>query len=117
MGRKIRSVVAMIRNFPNFRRRRGAVLLLALAAFWLAQALAVVHESHHVGGDAHGLPGSHTAFCTDCASMLPLLAIAGGTGAAAALVPTARQERVPRAATVAFAAALHPAFRSRAPPR
>lgn len=109
--------MAIIRSVPIFRRRRGAVLVLALAAFWLAQALAVVHESRHVGGDAHGLPGSHTALCSDCASMLPLLAVAGGIGEAVALVRTARQVRLPRAAAVACAAALHPAFRSRAPPR
>jgi hypothetical protein len=110
--------VAIIRNVPVFRRRRGAVLLLALAAFWLAQAIAFAHASRHVGGDAAGLPGSHAALCTDCASLLPLLVVAGVGGAVFFMAPrTARRARLHHPAVVACAAAPHPAFRPRAPPR
>lgn len=98
-------------------RHRNAILLIALVAFWLAQAMAVAHSSRHVGGDATGLPGVHSQLCTDCASMLPLLAVAGGLGAAIALV---RQVVQPRLATVTIrpvSTAPRRAFQSRAPPR
>ena len=36
------------------RQHRRAVLLVALVAFWLAQALAVAHASRHLGSDAPG---------------------------------------------------------------
>jgi hypothetical protein len=103
-------------TLPIFRRRR-AILLVALVAFWLAQAMAVAHASRHVGSDAAGLPGDHAQLCTDCASLLPLLAVAGGLGAAIALVRP--QRRVPSAAIAlpAGAPVSHRAFRSRAPPR
>ena len=103
-------------TLPIFRRRR-AILLVALVAFWLAQAMAVAHASRHVGSDAAGLPGDHAQLCTDCASLLPLLAVAGGLGAAIALVRPAR--RVPSAAIAlpSGTAVSHRAFRSRAPPR
>ena len=104
-------------TLPIFRRRRGAILLVALVAFWLAQAMAVAHASRHVGSDAAGLPGDHAQLCTDCASLLPLLAVAGGLGAAIALVRP--QRRVPSAAIAlpAGAPVSHRTFRSRAPPR
>jgi hypothetical protein len=104
-------------TLPIFRRRRGAILLVALVAFWLAQAMAVAHASRHVGSDAAGLPGDHAQLCTDCASMLPLLAVAGGLGAALALLLPVR--RVPSAAIAlpAGTPVSHRAFRSRAPPR
>ena len=103
-------------TLPIFRRWR-AILLVALVAFWLAQAMAVAHASRHVGSDAAGLPGDHAQLCTDCASLLPLLAVAGGLGAAIALVRPAR--RVPSAAIAlpSGTAVSHRAFRSRAPPR
>ena len=107
----------VIRSVPIFRRRRGAVLLLALAAFWLAQAFAVAHASRHVGSDAAGLPANHAALCTDCASLLPLLAVAAVGGAALVLLRAARHAPLPARAAVTFAVASHLAFRSRAPPR
>ena len=109
--------MAIIRSVPIFRRRRGAVLLLALAAFGLAQAFAIAHASRHVGGDAAGLPANHAALCTDCASLLPLLAVAAVGGAALILLPSARRASSPRPTAVVWTAAPHPAFRSRAPPR
>ena len=107
----------VIRSVPIFRRRRGAVLLLALAAFWLAQAFAVAHASRHVGSDAAGLPANHAALCTDCASLLPLLAVAAVGGAALALLRLAPRAPLPGLATLDVAIAPRPAFRSRAPPR
>jgi hypothetical protein len=109
--------LAIIRSVPIFRRRRGAILLIALAAFWLAQALAFAHASRHVGSDAAGLPANHAALCTDCASMLPLLVVAGGIGAAFALLHATHRAPSPRREVRAVTAAVHPAFRSRAPPR
>jgi hypothetical protein len=109
--------LAIIRSVPIFRRRRGAILLVALAAFWLAQTLAFAHASRHVGSDAAGLPANHAALCTDCASMLPLLVVAGGIGAALALLHAAHRPPLPRREIPAVTAAVHPAFRSRAPPR
>ena len=99
------------------RSRQGTVLLIALAAFWLAQALAFAHASRHLGGDAAGLPGTHAALCTDCASLLPLLLVAGVGGAVFTARRAAGVVRSPRPAAIACTVALHPAFRSRAPPR
>jgi hypothetical protein len=99
------------------RRPRGAVLLLALVAFCLAQALAIAHASRHVGSDAPALPGDHAQLCTDCASMLPLLSVAGGLGAALALARPAQRALLPFVEIRAVAAPVHRAFRSRAPPR
>jgi hypothetical protein len=98
-------------------RRRGAILLVALVAFWLAQAMAIAHASRHVGNDAPGLPGTHAQLCTDCATLLPLLAVAAGTGAALALVLPLRRELLPTVELRAVSAPVHRAFRSRAPPR
>jgi hypothetical protein len=101
----------------TLHRRRGAVLLLALVAFWLAQALAVAHASRHVGGDAPGLPGDHAQLCTDCASMLPLLGVAGGLGAPLALAQPAPRVLDAPIVPGTVVAPVHRAFRSRAPPR
>ena len=105
---------------PRFgldRRRRNALLLIALVAFWFAQAMAVAHAARHAGGDAAGLPGDRAQFCTDCVSMLPLLAVAGGLGAAVAFArPVSRSVRAP-VAIRPVATAFHYAFQSRAPPR
>ena len=99
------------------RHRRSTIVLVALVVFWLAQAMAIAHASRHVGPDAPGLPGDHAQLCTDCASMLPLLTIAGGVGLALALLRPVR-DAVPRAVEIrTVAAAPHRAFRSRAPPR
>ena len=98
------------------RQHRRAVLLVALVAFWLAQALAVAHASRHLGSDAPGLPGDHAQLCTDCASMLPLLSVAGGVGAAFAFAVPARQAILAVVEIRAVTAAVHRAFRSRAPP-
>jgi hypothetical protein len=99
------------------RRRRNALLLVALVAFWFAQAVAVAHASRHAGGDAPGLPADRAQFCTDCVSMLPLLAVAGGVGAAVAFArPVVRSVRAP-VAVRHVATAIHHPFRSRAPPR
>ncbi|MGI9247155.1 MAG: hypothetical protein ACR2I8_10735 [Steroidobacteraceae bacterium] len=99
------------------RRHRAAILLFALLMFGLAQAAAIAHAARHWGSDAAGLPGDHSQLCTDCASMLPLLVVAGGLGAALALVGPAAQTSVPRVAIRCLAQALRLPFRSRAPPR
>lgn len=98
-------------------RRRGTILVLALVVFWLAQAMAIAHASRHVGSDAAGLPGDHSQLCTDCASLLPVLALAGGFCAALFVVVRATRLVMPRAETRATQVAAHPPFRSRAPPR
>jgi hypothetical protein len=98
-------------------RRRGTILGIALVIFLLAQALAVAHASRHVGSDAAGLPGDHSQLCTDCATMLPVLAVAGGFCAALFLAIRATLRITPCAETCAPQLAAHPAFRSRAPPR
>ena len=103
-------------TLPIFRRWR-AILLVALVAFWLAQAMAVAHASRHVGSDAAGLPGDHAQLCTDCASLLPLLAVAGGLGAAIALVRPARRVPSTAIALPSGTPVSRRAFRSRAPPR
>ncbi|HET7202593.1 MAG TPA: hypothetical protein VFI92_04435 [Steroidobacteraceae bacterium] len=109
--------VTKIRSVPIFRRRRSAILLVALVTFWLAQAMAVAHASRHLGADAPGLPGDHAQLCTDCASLLPLLCVAGGLGAALALLRPARRVLLPAVDVRAVSLARHRAFRSRAPPR
>jgi hypothetical protein len=98
-------------------RRRGTILVLALVVFWLAQAMAIAHASRHVGSDAAGLPGDHSQLCTDCASMLPVLVVAGGFCAALFVAIGATQRILPRAEVSTTQIAAHPAFRSRAPPR
>jgi Mn2+/Fe2+ NRAMP family transporter len=99
------------------RRRRGAILLVALFAFVLSQALAIAHASRHVGGDAAGLPGNHSQLCTDCASLLPLLAVVGGVGAALALARPFAQVAVSPAIVQPRDIRVIRPFRSRAPPR
>jgi hypothetical protein len=98
-------------------RRRAILLWVALVAFCLAQAIAFAHATHHVGRDAAGLPGDHAQLCTDCASVLPLLAVAGGVGLALALKRPASMAARPCAASPAAGAGCRGAFRSRAPPR
>lgn len=98
------------------RRHARAILLVALVAFWIAQALAVAHASRHVGNDAPGLPGNHAQLCTDCASMLPLLSVAGGVGTAFVFAPPARQAILPVVELRAITAPVRHAFRPRAPP-
>ena len=98
-------------------RRRGTILVLALAVFWLAQAMAIAHASRHVGSDAAGLPGDHSQLCTDCATMLPLLAAAGGACALLFGAIRAKLRITPCVESCALQVATLAAFRSRAPPR
>ena len=98
-------------------RRRAALLWVALVAFCLAQAIAFAHATQHVGSDAGGLPGDHAQLCTDCASVLPLLAVAGGLGAALALLRPASVFLSSMGARQPVDAGFPGAFRSRAPPR
>jgi hypothetical protein len=98
-------------------RRRAALLWVALLAFCLAQAMAFAHASQHVGSDAGGLPGDHSQLCTDCASVLPLLAVAGGLGAALALARPASGFIPSMDVRPLVDAGFRGAFRSRAPPR
>lgn len=100
-----------------FHRHRGAILLLALALFCLAQAMAVAHATHHWGSDAPGLPGDHGQLCTDCASLLPLTAVAGGLGPPLVLARPTVRELLPPVPVRAVTAPLALSFRSRAPPR
>lgn len=99
------------------RRRRGTIVLIALVAFWLAQAMAIAHASRHVGSDAGGLPGDHSQLCTDCASMLPLLAVAGGACVALFAALRVTSTLLPRIDVRPAQVAAHPPFQSRAPPR
>jgi hypothetical protein len=101
----------------QFRRRRSAILLIALVGFWLAQALAVAHASRHLGSDATGLPGDHAQLCTDCASMLPLLSVAGGVGSTLVFALPAPRITTPFVAVAAVVAPIARAFNPRAPPR
>jgi len=104
-------------GFPVLRRHGRVITLLALMALWLGQSLAVAHASRHVGGDASRLPANHAQLCTDCASIAPLLAVAGGS-ACPLLVPAPRTSLVvTMSADVTLERAFHYAFRSRAPPR
>jgi hypothetical protein len=100
-----------------FRHRRGAILLVALAALWLAQALAIAHASRHAAADPPAVPADHARLCTDCASMLQILTVVGGAGAALALLGPAQHALLATLEIRAVATAPHRAFRSRAPPR
>ena len=100
-----------------FRHRRSAILVVALVALWLAQALAIAHASRHAAADPPAVPADHAQLCTDCASMLPVLAVAGGLGAALALVGPAQHALRATVEIRVVATAPHRAFRSRAPPR
>ena len=96
---------------------RSAILLVVLVMFCVAQAMAVAHAARHWGSDAPGLPGDHSQLCTDCASLLPLTAVAGGVGAVVTLVRPAARELLPPVPIRAVAAPVALRFRSRAPPR
>jgi hypothetical protein len=103
--------------FASNSHRRSAILVVALVAFWLAQAMAIAHASRHLGRDAPTLPGDHAQLCTDCASMLPLLAVAGGLGAPLVVARHVAQTLLAAIAIRPVTAPVHHAFRSRAPPR
>jgi len=98
-------------------RPRGTILVLALVVFWLAQAMAIAHASRHFGSDAAGLPGDHSQLCTDCATMLPILAAAGGACALLFGAIRAKLRITPCVESCALQLATPAAFRSRAPPR
>lgn len=98
------------------RRHARALLLVALVAFGVAQALAVAHSARHVGSDAAGLPVHHTQVCSDCATLLPLLSVAAGAAAALVFGPAVREALLPAADRGLTAAPSHRAFRPRAPP-
>ena len=98
------------------RQHARAILLIALVAFWLAQALAIAHASRHIGSDAPGLPGDHAQLCTDCVSMLPLLSVAGGFSTVTALIVPPGKALLPIIEIRAVTPPIHRAFRSRAPP-
>jgi hypothetical protein len=103
--------------FPALGRHRGAILLVALVALWLAQAASMAHAARHFGGDTQPLPAEHSQLCTDCASLLPMLAVAGGSGPALYLAEPARL-RIDPASESRVADERHQVgFRSRAPPR
>lgn len=114
----IRTMSLPVSSVPSRRRHRNrAVLLVALFAFGIAQALALAHAARHATGDPTGLPGNgHVQLCTDCASMLPLLTVAGTVAAAFALLRPAKNLPLDAAATRPALAAVHRAFRPRAPP-
>ena len=103
--------------FHVARRHCRAIALIALVALTLGQAMAVAHASRHVGPDAAGLPGNHAQLCTDCASIAPLLAVAGGTTSPLFVGARCGDAFVLPAIQAPAATVLHLAFRSRAPPR
>jgi hypothetical protein len=104
-------------GIPAAAGQRRVIALLALIALWLGQAMAVAHASRHVGADSNGLPGNHAQLCTDCASLAPLLAVAGGP-AAPMLVPAQfGAVLIPAVVEAPAAQPARYAFRSRAPPR
>lgn len=101
----------------RWRQRRRAILFVALVAFGLAQALAIAHTARHARDDSPTLPGSaHTQLCTDCASLLPLLVVAGAAGVTLAIRRLAGTSILAAAASRPALAPVHRAFRSRAPP-
>jgi hypothetical protein len=100
------------------RRRYGRVItLLALLALCVGQSLAVAHASRHVGKDAPALPGTHAQLCTDCASLAPLLSVAGGSAPSLFVPAECAAVMVPAVQGVCPVRAGHYAFRARAPPR
>jgi hypothetical protein len=103
--------------FHVARRHYRTITLIALVALWLGQAMAVAHASRHVDPDAAGLPGNHAQLCTDCASIAPLLAVAGGTASPLFVAAQCGDAFILPAIRVEAGQARHPAFRSRAPPR
>jgi hypothetical protein len=97
-------------------RRIRTLLLLALAAYGIAQVVAVAHISSHAVSDNGGLPSHSGQLCAGCGSIVPLLAAA--TGAAVALLFArcpAHWLPAPRLAPHPGTRAI-PFFRSRAPP-
>jgi hypothetical protein len=106
---------ARLRSNPE--RLRATLLWIALVAFCLAQAIAFAHATQHVGRDAAGLPGDHAQLCTDCASMLPLLVVAGGLGLALALMRPATVPALAANTSRYVGGGGRGAFRPRAPPR
>ncbi len=103
--------------FRIARRHCRTIALIALVALSLGQALAVAHASRHVGPDAAGLPGNHAQLCTDCASIAPLLSVAGAAAAPLFVGAQCGDAFILPSIHVPAARARHLAFRSRAPPR
>ena len=102
----------------HIARRYGRVItLLALLSLWLGQSMALAHTLRHVGRDAPGLPASHAQLCTECASLAPLLAVAGGSACPVFVPAQGTTLLAPLAPDTNPEQALHYAFRSRAPPR
>jgi hypothetical protein len=110
-------VPAATHRLPARDRRRATLLWVALVAFCLAQAMAFAHATQHIGRDAAGLPGDHAQLCTDCASALPLLAVAGGLGLALALLRPPPSRALPLGTVQHVGSGGRSAFHSRAPPR
>jgi|SRR6187455_1332813 len=104
-------------GFRLTRRYSRVITLLALLTLWLGQSMAVAHTLRHVGKDAPGLPASHAQLCTECASLAPLLAVAGGSAGPVFAPAQCATTLAPPAPDTKPEQALHYAFRSRAPPR
>lgn len=65
---------------PLVRSLKQPFVIFALLALLVAQAAAGQHAAKHfkAGGDAPGLPGTHTQLCLECASFAPLASAHGG---------------------------------------
>jgi hypothetical protein len=104
-------------RFTIARRHGRVITLLALLALFLGQSMAVAHAARHLGKDAPALPGTHVQLCTDCASLAPLLSVAGGSAPPVFAPAECAAVMVSAVQGVCPAQPPHYAFRSRAPPR
>ena len=99
---------------PATRRSRLIARALAVALL-IGQMGAAAHAFAHQVDELQGIPDT-TQGCRTCHSFAPLLSAAGGSQAAALVVPYTTDTVAPAAGAPGILNPHHPAFRSRAPP-
>ncbi len=111
---------------PAFPEARSLVrslnrpfVIFALLALLVAQAAAGQHAAKHfkAGGDAPGLPGTHTQLCLECASFAPLASAHGGAATSLTVVSLAIAEFIRTHDDTVVDLRHYASYRSRAPPR
>ncbi len=98
-------------------RQRTTLVVVAVLALLLAQAVAQVHALRHLGATPEApLPGQHATICMDCLAHAPLLVMMGAAAVVFAILARARRAGPPAAAAAMPRRPSRYAFRSRAPP-
>jgi hypothetical protein len=102
-----------------FRSLKRPIAIFALLALLVAQAAAGQHAAKHfkAGGDAPGLPGTHTQLCLECASFAPLASAHGGAATSLTVASLGIAEFIRTHGDTVVDRRHYASYRSRAPPR